>query len=85
MAREQHEIKAVLNLVDAVFDGDAGHGLGCSYNGGVVSKCWRVGNLLGPKAQVLLLALARRGKALLGEREELLTGMLELLFFRGRF
>ena len=27
VARQQHEIEAVFDLVDAVFDGDAGHGL----------------------------------------------------------
>jgi hypothetical protein len=26
VTREQHEIEAVLNLVDTIFDGDTGHG-----------------------------------------------------------
>jgi hypothetical protein len=28
MAREQNEIEAVFDFVDAIFDGDTGHGLG---------------------------------------------------------
>jgi hypothetical protein len=27
MARQQHEIESVLDLVDAIFNGDTGHGL----------------------------------------------------------
>jgi len=39
MARQQHEIETVLNIVDSVFDGDTGHRLGCSYN---VALLWNV-------------------------------------------
>jgi hypothetical protein len=50
VACQQHEIETVLNLIDAVFDGNAGHGRGAPAAMELVKK-WPLGSDLAAKVQ----------------------------------